>query len=275
MNKKGESSKVSGIKIALAVVPALLVVSIIVALYLGATADKEKSKPYEGEVTVDEMSNYLEKLHDAIGERRIDTEEGQRAFRQINAMTDGAFQNLGYQVSRSQTDKANGLLWPTLWVDAGEEEDRDVVVVAIPQAESGTGPAFGYGFAEYLATHAPATKVRVVFYPPLVRGPLASWVWERCAGEEEQLKGFVKVTGSDPDDRETVFSGPVDSGILTALKESKLWNETLRVGREATEGFEVALLEQGRVSRQEQALHLIRLMPVIKELTDRLGTGKD
>ena len=61
-----EPSKISGIKIALAVIPALLIVSICVALYLGANADQEEAKPLEGDITVPEMSDYLLKLNNLI-----------------------------------------------------------------------------------------------------------------------------------------------------------------------------------------------------------------
>ena len=42
MSETKEPSKVSGIKITLAVIPALLIVSIIIALYLGANEEQEK-----------------------------------------------------------------------------------------------------------------------------------------------------------------------------------------------------------------------------------------
>ena len=44
-----EASKISGIKVTLAVIPALLIVSVCVALYLGANADQEDGEPLEGE----------------------------------------------------------------------------------------------------------------------------------------------------------------------------------------------------------------------------------
>ena len=96
-----EPSKISGIKIALAVIPALLIVSICVALYLGANADQEEAKPLEGDITVPEMSDYLLKLNNLIGEREIGTEAGQKAFRRLNAMTAGTLgsENLGQTVN--------------------------------------------------------------------------------------------------------------------------------------------------------------------------------
>lgn len=272
MNQPVQASRVSAIKIALAVIPALLIVSVCVALYLGATADQEESQPVEGEVTVEEMSGYLEKLTGVIGPRRIDTEEGQRAFRQINAMTMGALgpQNLGYEIFKSQKDSANGLLWPTIWIEAGERESDEVVVVAIPLAESGSGPAFGYGFAEYLASLQTDCEVRLVFYPPLVDEAFADWIWARVGREGEKLLGVVKVTGGDPRDRATRFRGP-GTGVLADLENSKLWGEDMIIDGETRPIYEVLLVEQGKISRSRHARRLIETFPVVKDLVDRLG----
>jgi hypothetical protein len=143
-----EPSKISGIKITLAVIPALLIVSICVALYLGANADQEEAKPLEGDITVPEMSDYLLKLNNLIGEREIGTEAGQKAFRRLNAMTAGTLgsENLGYEIFRNQIDSVNGLLWSTIWIKAGDRESREPVVLAIPQASRGSGPAFRIWF---------------------------------------------------------------------------------------------------------------------------------
>jgi len=275
MSETIQKSKVSGIKVTLAVVPALLIVSICVALYLGANADKEEKAPYEGEVTIAEMAGYLEKTNEVIGERRIDTAEGQKAFRQIRAMTMGALgeQNLGYETYQTQIDSVNGLLWPVIWIQAGDREAREVVVMAVPQAESGTGPAFAYGFAEYLTTHPLPAAVRIVFYPPLVEGDFGDWLWKRCGDDGEKLLAFFKVTGGDPEERKTFFSGPADSGILEGLQESKLWGEGFGVRNASS--FEVRLIERGGVSQEEHARRLILAMPVVKELVDRLGMAAD
>ncbi len=273
MNDQRESSKVSGIKVALAVVPALLVVSICVALYLGAHADREKSQPYEGEVTVAEMSGYLEKLNEVIGERRLGDQEGQTAFRQLRAMIMGALglQNLGYQLSQTQSDNANGLLWPTIWVTAGLPEASEVVVVAIPQGGSGTPVAFGFGLAEYLAGLATEAGVRIVFYPPLEEGEFHDWIWARCGRDGETLKGLVRVLGGDPKDPVTVLAGPEGEALLTELRESKLWDDGLALASEAVPVLEMRLVEQGRFSRGEHAARLIQLLPFMKKIVDRLG----
>jgi hypothetical protein len=273
MSDSSEKSKVSGIKVTLAVVPALLIVSIIVALYLGANADKEESQPYEGEVTVKEMSDYLRNLNEVIGERQIDTEEGQAAFRQVRAMVMGALgqQNLGYQVLQTQLDTANGLLWPTLWVTAGSREEKEVVVVAIPQTGSGTPAALGFALAEYLAGMTTEAGVRIVFHAPLEEGDFDEWIWKRCGQEGETLKGVIRVLGGDPKDRVTVLAGPEGENVLQEIRESKLWSEGLSLDVEAAQGIEVRLIEQGLSTRQEHAGRLIQLLPLMKTLADRVA----
>ncbi|MGB0328135.1 MAG: hypothetical protein ACPGJR_11405 [Akkermansiaceae bacterium] len=273
MSEKPEKSKVSGIKVTLAVVPALLVVSIIVALYLGANADKEESQPFEGEVTTQEMSGYLKNVNEVIGERRIDTEEGQACFRQLRAMIKGALgpQNLGYEVLQTQLDTANGLLWPTLWITAGNRESKEVVVMAIPQIGSGTPAALGFGLAEYLAGMSTVAGIRIVFYPPLQEGDFEEWIWKRCGREGESLKGILRVSGGDPMDRVTILAGPARSPLLQGIKDSKLWRGGLLLAPNPSQEIEVKLIEQGGISREEHAGRLIQLFPLMKTLLDRMA----
>ncbi|MEN8774324.1 MAG: hypothetical protein ABF379_08695 [Akkermansiaceae bacterium] len=274
MTETPQASKISGIKITLAVVPALLIVSVCIALYLGATADQEESKPFEGEITVPEMSNYLLKLNSLIGEREIGTEIGQKAFRQLNAMTAGTLgsENLGYEVHRSQIDSANGLLWSTIWIKAGDRDSRKPVVVAIPQASRGSGPAFGFGFAEYLTSHQTEVGVRIVFYPPLVEGDLDDWIWERCGGEGESMKGFVMVTGDEDSHRSPRFLVP-DSleETIDELSRSEIWSDDSKVETGDHPVLEVRLGDDSLFSREEHSQRLIRMMPVIKELVESLN----
>ncbi len=274
MTDTPEVSKVSGIKVALAVIPALLIFSIVIALYLGANADQEESEPREGDVTVSEMSDYLLKLNNLIGERDIGTVAGQKAFRQLNAMTTGTLgpENLGYEVYRTQIDSANDLLWSTIWIKAGDRDVKDPVVVAIPQASRGSGPAFGFGFAEYLTSHQTTAGVRIVFYPPLVNGGLDNWIWERCGEEGHTMKGFVKVTGDDEPNRSPRFLVPEPlKAKVESLGSSEIWNDDakIEVGDHAV--LEVRLGDDTLFSREEHSQRLIRMMPVIKELVESLN----
>ena len=269
-----EPSKISGIKITLAVIPALLIVSICVALYLGANADQEEAKPLEGDITVPEMSDYLLKLNNLIGEREIGTEAGQKAFRRLNAMTAGTLgsENLGYEIFRNQIDSVNGLLWSTIWIKAGDRESREPVVLAIPQASRGSGPAFGFGFAEYLTSHQTEVGVRVVFYPPLFEGDLDDWIWERCGEEGESMKGFLMVTGDEEPNRSSRFLVPASlKGKIDALSNSKIWDEEAKIEIGDHGVLEVRLGDDSLFSREEHSQRLIRMMPVIKELVERLN----
>jgi hypothetical protein len=269
-----EASKISGIKVTLAVIPALLIVSVCVALYLGANADQEDGEPLEGDITVSEMSDYLLKLNNLIGEREIDTEAGQNAFRRLNAMTAGTlgFENLGYEIFRNQIDSVNGLLWSTIWIKAGDRESREPVVLAIPQASQGSGPAFGFGFAEYLTSHQTEVGVRIVFYPPLFEGDLDDWIWERCGEEGESMKGFVMVTGDAEPNRSPRFLVPASlEGKIDALSNSAIWNEEAKIEIGNHGVLEVRLGDDSLFSREEHSQRIIRMMPVIRELVERLN----
>lgn len=274
MTDMPEASKISGIKITLAVIPALLIASVCVALYLGASADQEESEPLEGDITVPEMSDYLFKLNNLIGKREIGTSAGQKAFRQLNAMTAGTLgpQNLGYEVYRTQTDSAKGLLWSTLWIEAGDRDSREPVVLAIPQASRGSGPAFGFGFAEYLTSHQTDVGVRIVFYPPLVEGDPAEWIWARCGKEGTLMKGFVMVTGDEEPNRSPRFLVPgALKSKIDALSRSEIWNEDAKIEIGNHPVIEVKLGDDLLFSREEHSQLLIRMMPVIKELVELLN----
>jgi len=264
-------TRVSPIKVALAIIPALLILSICIALYLGAKADQVDSEPLKGEVTVAEMEDYLKKLNLKIGPRDVTTELGQRSFRQINAMTMGNLgpENLGYEIFKSQTDSAQGLLWSTFWIQAGDRDSDSPVVLAIPLAKSGTGVAFGYGLAEYLTSHETKIGVRIVFYPPLVDSDLKAWIWERVGVKDESMAGFLYVTGGGPEREMAQISSSVErlDDFRKLVIENKLEEEVI-FDEEPSSHLELRLGEQGSVSRSDHARQLIRLMPFVKDLVE-------
>ena len=271
MTTSSASTRISPIKVALAVIPALLILSICIALYLGAKADQVESEPLKGEVTVSEMADYLNKLNLQIGPRDVTTEDGQRAFRKINAMTMGNLgpENLGYEIFKSQTDSSQGLLWSTIWIEAGDRDSESPVVLAIPLAESGTGVAFGYGLAEYLTSHETKVGVRIVFYPPLASPDLEAWIWERVGAKGESLAGFLKVTGGGPGQEMAQISSEAErlDALRKLIMENKLEEEVI-FDDGPSSYLELRLGEQGRVSKTDHARQLIRLMPLAKDLIE-------
>ena len=274
MNPPSAPSRTSAIKVALAVIPALLIVSICIALYLGVNADQKESRPTEGDVTVPEMEGYLKKLNGMIGERSVETEDGQKALRQVAAMTMGNLgpENLGYQILKVQIDSAKGLLWPIIWINAGDRESKDPIVIAIPQAGSGTAAAFAYGFAEYLTSHETEKGVRLVFYPPLAGEDLRDWIWERCGGENEKMAGFLEITGNGPRAEVSSLSFPEDKReFAEKISQEKGWADNLSPGVSAYPELKIELAEQGRLSREGHAQNLIRLMPLVKDLIQGLA----
>lgn len=273
-NKETEmNTRTSFIKIAIVVVPALLIVSIFVALYLGATEEQEKSVPMEGDITVSEMADYLDKYQTFIGPREIGSEDGERAMRQSLAMTMGTLgsENLGYEIFSSQTDSSHGRLWRTIWINACEDESKEPVVLAFPLAGSGSELCFAYGLAEYLTSHPLKTGVRLVFYPPLAKGNLEEWIWERCGGEGETLGGFVHVRGHGPSvDTLEIFEGRNSAVVFKKLRDSRILQRIAVFSgqREEYEQLEVALSEDMTGRRLSYAKRLVEAMPAMKELIE-------
>lgn len=271
--ESSQPTKISGVKIAIAAVPALLIVSICVALYLGAQIEQEESRPIEGEVTVPEMVDFLNKLNQMIGERSFSSEEGIRALRQTSAMIQGTLgpENLGYRIFTSQADPAVGLLWETIWIEVGEVDEEDPLIVAIPYGEGGTEVAFGLGVAEYLTSHAPGNPMQLVFYPPLVEGDAAEWVRQRTR-KEEAVAGVLFVrSGENTGGWGTIEATGKSVSKVDDLIGRKGWNEQL-VRDEELKPQTTILLGEGKGSnKEEHAGDLLRIMPFLKALVEELS----
>jgi len=189
----------------------LLIVSICIALYLGANEEIEESIPAEGEVTIAEMEDYLHKLTYLVGPRNLKTEPGRKAIRSAAAMIDGTLgpSNTGYEITQKM-DPAEGLLWRTLWVSAGNKESKEVVVIAIPYGNEGHEVAFALGLGEFLTKHRPNYHLKLAFYPPLENIGRA-WLKERVISKEENLRGVIelKAGGSDSTSSDSVQENEV------------------------------------------------------------------
>ncbi|MFT6181529.1 MAG: hypothetical protein ACI8UZ_001077 [Akkermansiaceae bacterium] len=273
MTTTPEPTRTSAIKIAIAVIPALLILSICIALYLGATAEEEESEPLIGEVTVPEMADYLKKLDTMISERDVTTESGQRALRQVAAMSLGTLgpENLGYEIFKTQIDSASGLLWPTIWINAGDRESKNPVVIALPQDGAGTAVAFAYGFAEYLTSHETKKGVRLVLYPPLAEGDLKEWIWERCGGEGEEMAGFLAITEGNEDTLMSGFSFPEEKrAFAESMTDAGFPDQELVSSLSRYPELRIELVGKKRLSHEGHAQKLIRLMPFVKDLVESL-----
>ena len=264
----------SGIKITLAVVPALLILSIIIALYLGANEEQEKQKPREGEVTVPELADFLEKLNHRIVERSFGSERGVRGLKQTWSMIQGTLEppNLGYEVFKKVEDTAAERLWPTLWVNVGEAEAKAINIVAVPYGISGTPVAFSLGLAEYYTMHKSKKGIRIVFYPPLLEGDLKNWIWERVGQKEESLESLVILKGGgSPLNWADIKPTEESADILSQLVSKKGWAGSFELTEERAEVIHVALGEQGKSPIVNHAERLIRMMPVMKALLEQTG----
>jgi len=234
----------------------------------------------QGEVTLSEMKDYLNKLTRLIGPRSLTGAEGQKNLRSVAAMVDGTMapMNMGYDVHQKQ-DPAEGLLWRTLWVEAGEKKSKDVVLIVVPYAGTGENVAFALGLAEYLTKDQPQKKVKLVFSPPLLEVKL-SWLQERVLDESENLLGSVLIqtelgveTGAGAW-ASVDFPGnkTLQESVLSALKQRN-WLERLNVSTlsATTAGdydFSVTLHPDIRGGLAETAEIFLRMLPVVKVILD-------
>lgn len=243
---------------------ALLIVSVMIALYVGATEEPQKSKPVEGQLTRGEMRDYLNKMNLQIGERNLNTEEGRRALKQTAAMIEGTLGqvNLGYNVSRSAKERAEGLLWTTLWIDAGNLEGNEVTLLRIPYGESGTPVAFALGFAEHLAGASLKKRVRIVFDPPISQIPL----WQRVKGDGEELVGKITLAGGSAHQYWAKASG---GAFALPILKNPIWKESVEVGDESQEQV-LRLCDKGPMTSAEHAERMIRMMPLVEKLLENL-----
>lgn len=269
-----KASKISAIKIALAAIPAILILSICIALYLGASEEQPPNKPVEGEITRPELVDYLQKLNVVIGERGFGSPAGIKGLQQSSAMIQGTLgpENLGYAISKQRNDSVEGLLWETLWIDSAASDGKQPpVVVAVPYGENGTPLAFALGFAEYLTGNPAKGPVRLVFYPPLPSDDeLRSWIEARL-DDGKAIAGFIVIKGGGP---ELKWAGVTPSRnhreMVSAILSKKGWEGNLVL--DEVDGPETTfyLGEARGSSRDDQARRLISMMPLVKAMIDRL-----
>ncbi|MEN8693936.1 MAG: hypothetical protein ACN4GG_02545 [Akkermansiaceae bacterium] len=233
----------------------LLIFSVIIALYLGATEEVQESAPIEGQVTVEEMQDYLAKMNRVIGVRDLTTKSGRLALKQTASMIDGTLgsMNLGYEVSRSANQRAEGLLWKTLWIDAGNSMSNEVVLLVIPYGESGTSLAFALGFAEYLVGMSFDKKVRLAFTPPVREIPLE----ERVMGEGETLLRKINLRGEGG----SPFWAEISQGELADQLLRDPWKERFKVNQE--DEMTIRLGERHLLSSRGHAAQLLKMFPVV------------
>lgn len=238
----------------------LLIISVIVALYLGATEEKQQSAPIEGQVTIAEMRDYLAKMNLVIGKREITSVDGQQALKQTASMIEGTLgpMNLGYEVSRSANQRAEGLLWKTLWIDAGKKESEDLVLLAVPYGESGTPVAFALGFAEYLVGMNFKKKVRLVFTPPINTISLE----DRVLSDDESIVKMIQLRGGGG----APYWAEISGGRLTeVISSDPIWKQHIAIAAEQ-ETTTLSLGERGAMGSREHSKQLLKLFPVLVKL---------
>lgn len=237
----------------------LLIVSVIIALYAGATEEKQQSAPIAGQVTVKEMQDYLNKMNRVIGERSLEDAAGREALKQTASMIEGTLgtMNLGYDVSQSMKQQAKGLLWKTLWIDTGNALSNEVVLLEIPYGESGTPVALSLGFAEYLVEVNFERKVRIAFTPPVNTISLE----ERLLAEGETVVRKIDLRG----DGGEPHWGEVSAGKLAEIVMADAsWKEKFKVNTH--EEMTMRVGERGALSSRGFAAQLIKIFPVLTQM---------
>ncbi len=254
----------------------LLVVSICIALYLGANEEIEERPPAAGEVTISEMDDYLHKLTHLVGPRDLTTSSGQDALRSVAAMIDGTLgsSNTGFKIFK-KVDPAVDLLWQTLWIEAGNQDAKKVVMVSIPYGNEGHEVAFALGFGEYLTKHRPNYKLKLVFYPPLPEVNRA-WLVERTISKRETLAGSISIKFSKAAPRWATLSllGQEDRALRndTIFRDlsHRQWLENLTPLTSPTQEHdaEFTLHLDPTSPRDGTPARFLRMLPVVKLVAD-------
>jgi len=267
-----EPTKLSKIKIGIAAIPALLIVSICLALYFGAQNEEVQDRPIEGEVTISELVDYLKKLETMIGPRGFANESELKALRQCASMIKGSLgpENLGYRIYQSQGEPQSGYLWETLWVNIGDVEGSDPVIVAIPYGEGGVEVAFGLGLAEYYTSNPSTKALQIVFYPPLIQGAPANWIRQRILNEGGD-SGFIHIQSGGLEGKwATIRSTEQHALLVEELVSRKGWSQGFVLdGKRETQNL-ICLSGRPAGGRNEQAQILLRVMPFLRSLAEGL-----
>ena len=253
----------------------LLVVSICIALYLGANEEIEIRPPAEGEVVLSEMEDYLNKLTLQVPPRNLKTKNGQQALRSVAAMIDGTLgpSNIGFPIEQ-KTDAAEDLLWRTIWIEAGNLKSKKVVLLSIPYGESGHTVAFALGFGEYLTKHKPDYQLKLVFSPPLE--PINStWLRNHIVEKEESLAGIIHLHTLSGDAKWATVRVAEDSNLGNKVKKSMAdlkWNNNLNFQpTESPTEIQIGLHLDDRSPQEGTAQRFLRMIPVVKKIADLMA----
>lgn len=155
-------------KVVLVVFPALLALSVGIALYLeiSGSVDREVAElEYQaGDFDAGSLKDSTVKLRDFIGERDFESEDGQKRMQMAVALVQGTLgpNNLGYEVREGESFRRGGRIWKNYWVDSSSGAERGVVVVC-SYSNQQTGVAACLSVAEWMRGREFSRAVRVIF----------------------------------------------------------------------------------------------------------------
>lgn len=265
----------------LAAIPALLILSICIALYLGATAKHETPAPQAGEVTAAGLADSVAKLTRLVGPRDLETPEGRQALKSAVAMAEGTLgtSNTGYETFQT-TDPAVGLLWRTLWVDTGktaESKTDQVLLLTANYGGRGEETAFLIALGEFFTRNKPALTARTVFHPPLPGSDQTSWLRERVMADDEEFAGRVEiVAGSESTQWATLSCPPKLAEALRGILKARRWDQAVNL-------IELAGLDHVQLTVHRHPVQpvegtanfMVRLLPVVRSVLDLLGDQEE
>jgi len=280
MSEKNEEKPVRKFGIILSIIPLFLIVSVCVALYLGANEETPEQVPVEGEVTLSEMQDYLNKLTHLVGKRDLESKEGQQGLRSVSAMIDGTLSpaNIGYEIFQ-KNDPAEGLLWRTLWVEIGPKDDDKASVLLIPYGKSGAEVAFSLGLAEYFTKHKPQGKLKLVFYPP-VPGFTSQSLASKVLSEGEDVKSVVHLSAKSGGlewANVSILSSGNERSRIQDLLEKHSWGKAVNLDDSRAAfplpggDFSISLTFNEGDDSKSRAEKFLRMLPVVKILIDQIG----
>lgn len=240
----GESRPRAGFKVAIAVFPLLLVISVIGAVWFHwRSGEEELVDPrlamHAGPQDQRELAEHMEKLTLYVQSRGWESEEGRRGLRQTIAYIGGTLspQNYGFRVERSNALSYLGELWPILWVDVEKGNPESWVLVEVSYDGDPADVALALAAIDRLRTASLDRGVRFLFVPRHAPGEARRIPLEPAAGLK--AGGWVDLEGLLGENLRFRLGGeqvtepelPAGDFELSVTGEGQVLDERLQVDR--------------------------------------------
>jgi|GEM_PF-1430078 len=294
MSEGEEKEKgMSGVKIALVVLPLCLVLSTAGAVWYHwhketeEVADPGLAMMGEG-IDLKEVEDSLKKL-EWLGDANWETEEGRKRMRGVLSFVEGTLspQNYGFVVHKGAEVSYEGELWPMVWVDVvgGEKKDEVVVVAAAYDGDEASLVGLMTAARDLRDLEGSRTIRFLVYQGALAReGAVRDRPFVKN-GEELvrvlELKGMggdgpvtLEVTGAEVAGLEDAFGHP-DIERRTSSRASEPMDRIFGLGgRDVLLGFGPEYAKKWARSRQVDQRLLLARTRVLVEVLRALAEGE-